>query len=111
MYLTKKSLLAALFLSSATFTNAAPDIVLTQIEATGSLERLIEFREAFVQWKNHHAITYDVAETEIQKMKTWVDNHGEQSLFYTIIHLNHTVIASLFSILFIDAKTSFRFSE
>jgi len=82
MNLSKKSILAALLLSSAVFTNAAPDTGLAQPETADSLdlsstsqEKLTKFRDAFVEWKNQHAITYDMAETEIQKMKTWIHNH------------------------------------
>jgi len=88
MFLSKRSLLAALFLSSASFT-AASDIVLLQLQSHDSSldlsstyqEKLMQFRDAFVDWKDQHSISYDVVDMEIQKMKTWVDNHGECNYF------------------------------
>ena len=86
MYLSKRSLLAALFLSSASFTAAsASDVVLLQLQTHDSSvdlsstyrEKLMQLRDAFVNWKDQHSISYGVGVMEIQKMKTWVDNHGE----------------------------------
>ena len=105
MNLSKKSILAALLLSSAVFTNAAPDTGLAQPETADSLdlsstsqEKLTKFRDAFVEWKNQHAITYDMAETEIQKMKTWIHNHGEQSATVLLrrVHCQHNTATTCF---------------
>lgn len=77
MYLSKRSLLAALFLSSASFT-AASDVVDSSLELSSTYrEKLMLFRNKYVIWKNQHSISYGVDVMEIEKMKTWVDNHGE----------------------------------
>jgi C1A family cysteine protease len=72
---------------SVTASASSPDVVLALLETPAhhdselnSLsstyrEKLIQFRDNFVAWKNKHSISYAAAETELKKMITWIENH------------------------------------
>jgi hypothetical protein len=48
-------------------------------------EKLLHFRDAFVQWKKQHSKVYDFVEMVVKKMLTWVENHGTSEFVVAIL--------------------------
>lgn len=94
MYFNSKFLLLSLVLPSVlvlsssspiatTSAGSSDDTVLAHIQSIPEVllsnshrEKLMHFRDAFVEWKKQHFRVYDFVEMEVKKMMTWVENHG-----------------------------------
>jgi len=84
MYLSTKSVIAALLLSSSSthaFAYARENerdsgVGVTALTSDQLLQKMNSFRTEFEQWQEKHSVVYDSVEHAMSRMAKWVDNHG-----------------------------------